>query len=73
MKIQDITTDEFIRKYALLISEKDILQFGLLLTAGDSVEQAGRHACHGWAGRIAVAIKELERLGFITIEKHGTG
>jgi hypothetical protein len=69
LKIQDITTDEFIRQYALLITEKDILQFGLLLAVGDSIDQASHHISKG---RTNVAIMELKRLGFI-IEKHGTG
>lgn len=69
MKIQDITLDEFVLLYAMLITEKDILQFGLFLARGDSIDKASHHMAKG---RTNVAIMELKRLGFI-IEKHGTG
>jgi hypothetical protein len=72
--VQDITTDEFVRKYALLITSKDILQFGLLLALGDSEAQAKRHSGIANTGRTEVAVTELKRLGYIVgIEKHGTG
>ena len=64
-KIRDISPREFINRYALLVPEKDVLQFALLLACGDSPEQAFRLALNNDQGRLTAAYLQLERLGYI--------
>jgi hypothetical protein len=64
-KVKDMTPREFIRYYGLMIHEADVLKFGLLLSCGDSPEQAFRLALNDDQLRLNAAILQLERLGYI--------
>ena len=71
MRVKDITLEEFVEKYALIVTSKRTLQFGLLLATGASMKEAGNLACYGEQVFINKAVRELEKMGYI--ESHGTG
>jgi hypothetical protein len=57
--------DAFVHTYALMISTRTALQFGLLLADGNSIEVAGRLACSNNPESVRKALDELCKLGFV--------
>lgn len=68
IEIKDLPPREFIRKYAMLIYEIDVLKFALLLSCGDSLDQAARLAMMS-EERLLEALSTLERIGYLRMGK----
>lgn len=68
MNIEDITLLEFVYKYALMVTDKQVLQYGLLLASGNSPAHS-RALVWGVDGPNAQTLSaesELRRLGFLS-------
>jgi len=68
--IKDMPPREFIRYYALRITTKPTLQFGLLLSCGDSIEAAFNQALGNNQQLMLEATIELIGLGFMKRDKN---
>ena len=71
--IEQIGLEEFVEKYALLISSPATLKFGLLLAAGDELVVASKLALGDDAYVRDVAVRELMRLGYMKREEVEAG
>jgi hypothetical protein len=64
-QIEDITVEDFVRRFSLMISNHDTLKFGLLLALGDNMWASAKIALNDDPKLISLAINELVRLGFM--------
>jgi len=69
MKVKDMSPREFIRTYAMRVFDEDALKFGMLLSCGDSPDQAARIALNSDQSRILRSCSILERLGYLKMDK----
>ena len=69
MKVKDMSPREFIRMYAMRIFEEDALKFGLLLSCGDSPDQAATAALNSDQSRILRSCSILQRLGYLKMDE----
>jgi hypothetical protein len=68
--IKDMPPRDFIRYFALRITTKPTLQFGLLLSCGDSIEMAMNQALGNNQQLLLEATVELIKLGFMRRNKN---
>ena len=67
--VESMEPEEFIRKYALLITQLPTLKFALMLACGDELNQASRLALGNDVYLQGQATQELIRLGFMKRKK----
>jgi len=65
IQVREMTPRDFIREYGLMIHDLDALRFGLLLSCGDSLEQASRLALGNEQDRVLRACNYLHRVGYM--------
>ena len=66
---RNISLEEFVREFALMLTDRRAIQVGLMMILGDDQQQCFLLACHGDENLWNLAIQDLKRLGFVKTEE----